>query len=92
LIYEEQPTKDVVVSRLEKVLNNLISREELNVWAYKWVENFDSRNRLSPEENEVHSYLIEILSIDLEIAKGVYFHENQEIEEWIEKIKSGKPL
>jgi hypothetical protein len=52
LVYEEQPTKDVVISGLQKVLNNEISREEFNLWAYKWVENFDNRNRLSSEEDE----------------------------------------
>ncbi|MGE7766687.1 hypothetical protein [Peribacillus sp. NPDC096540] len=74
------------------MLNNEISRDEFNVWAYKWVENFDSRNRLSPEEDELHSYLINLLAIDLEIDKGVYFHEDEEIEEWIKKIKNGKSL
>jgi hypothetical protein len=90
--YEKQPTKIDVIQRLEKVLNGSISREEFSDWAYKWVQNFDSRDRLSPEEHELHEYLIYLLAIDLEIEQGVYFHEDEEIMDWIEKIKNGKPL
>lgn len=92
MVYEEPPTKDVVISGLQKVLNNEISREEFNLWTYKWVENFDNRNRLSSEEDELHNHLIFLLAIDLEIEEGLYFHGDEEIAEWIEKIKTGKPL
>jgi len=91
LVYEEQPTRDVVISGLQKVLKNEISREEFNLWASKWVENFDHRNHLSPEEDELHSYLIDLLAIDLEIDERVYFHGDEEIAEWIEKINTRKP-
>ena len=69
-----------------------MSREQFNHWAYKWVQNLDSRNRLSSEEDKLHEYLIFLLCIDLEIEPNIYFHEDIEIQEWIEKITLGAPL
>ena len=88
----DQPTKELIITNLYNVLNKKMTREEFNKWAYKWVENFDSRNHLSAEEDKVHSYLIEFLAIDLEIKEGNYFQEDTEIKDWIQKIYSDKLL
>lgn len=69
-----------------------MSREQFNHWAYKWVQNLDIRNSLSSEEDKLHEYLIFLLCIDLEIEPNIYFHEDIEIQEWIEKITLGVPL
>ena len=90
--YEKQPTKIDIINKLENVLSGSISRDEFNQWAYQWVQNFDSRNSLSSVEDEIHNDLIFLLAIDLEIEPDIYFHSDEEITEWINKIKSGYPL
>jgi hypothetical protein len=60
------------------------------LWAYKWVQNFDKRDQLTTEENKLHDYLIELLAIDLEIDKDVYFHPDDDIKDWIQKINDGE--
>lgn len=89
MVYEVQPTKEVVISKLQAVLKSEISREEFHLWSYKWVENFDRRSHLSQEEEKLYSYFIYLLAIDLEIEEGNYFHGDEEISEWIEKIEAG---
>ena len=92
MAYEKQPTKDDVINRLEAALQGDISREAFNVWAYKWVQNFDCRNHMSAEENTLHQYLIHLLAIDLEIEQGVYLHDFTDIRGWIDKIKNNQAL
>ncbi|MDC7767190.1 hypothetical protein [Priestia aryabhattai] len=89
---ESQLTKQNLINKLDNVLKENMSREQFNYWAYKWVQNLDSRNRLSSEEDKLHEYLIFLLCIDLEIEPNIYFHEDIEIQEWIEKITLGVPL
>ncbi|PFJ96357.1 hypothetical protein COI96_25250 [Priestia megaterium] len=89
---ESQLTKQNLINKLDNVLKESMSREQFNHWAYKWVQNLDSRNRLSSEEDKLHEYLIFFLCIDLEIEPNIYFHEDIEIQEWIEKITLGVPL
>jgi len=81
-----------MINKLDNVLKENMSREQFNQWAYKWVQNLDSRNILSSEEDKLHEYLIFLLCIDLEIEPNIYFHEDIEIQEWIEKITLGVPL
>ncbi|PSL36289.1 hypothetical protein B0H99_107110 [Planomicrobium soli] len=92
LSYVKQPTQIDIIDKLKHVLSGSLSREEFSIWAYRWVENFDNRNQLSSIENEVHSNLIFLLAIDLEIEPTVYFHGDEEIAEWIGEVKKGKPL
>ena len=89
---ESQLTKQNLINKLDNVLKENMSREQFNHWTYKWVQNLDSRNRLSSEEDKLHEYLIFLLCIDLEIEPNIYFHEDIEIQEWIEKITLGVPL
>ncbi|MED4256403.1 hypothetical protein P4689_27790 [Priestia megaterium] len=89
---ESQPTKQNLINKLDNVLKENMSREQFNQWAYKWVQNLDSRNILSSEEDQLHEYLIFLLCIDLEIEPNIYFHEDIEIQEWIKKITLGVPL
>ena len=89
---ESQLTKQNMINKLDNVLKENMSREQFNQWAYKWVQNLDSRNILSSEEDKLHEYLIFLLCIGLEIEPNIYFHEDIEIQEWIEKITLGVPL
>lgn len=83
-------TSEVVITKLQNVLENKTTREEFPLWAYKWVQNFDKRDQLTAEENKLHDYLIELLAIDLEIDKDIYFHPNDDIKDWIQKINDGE--
>jgi len=38
---------------------------------------------------KLYSYFIYLLAIDLEVEEGNYFHGDEEISEWIEKIEAG---
>jgi len=72
VFYEKQPARADIKNKLENVIGGNISREQFDQWAYRWVENFDSRNRLSSSEDEIHNYLLFLLAIDLEIEPGVF--------------------
>lgn len=91
-MFERQPTKQDLINKLENILKENISREQFNRWAYKWVQNLESRNMLSSDENQLHEYLIFLLCIDLEIEPNIYFHEDIELKEWIKKITLSVPL
>ncbi|MFP7737253.1 hypothetical protein ACLHDF_28910 [Priestia aryabhattai] len=91
-MFESQPTKQDWINKLEIVLKGNMSREQFNQWSYKWVQNLEGRNRLSSDEDQLHEYLIFLLCIDLEIEPDIYFHEDIEIQEWIEKIILSRPL
>lgn len=43
-------------------------------------------------EDEILTHLLFLLAIDLEIEPSVYFHGDEKLEEWIEKIKEGQPI
>lgn len=88
----KQPTNDDLICRLKDVLKGELSREEFNAWTYKWIENFENRNQLNHVEEIVHSNLIFLLGIDLEVEKDVYLHSNSDIEKWIEQLEDGKLL
>ena len=89
---ESQPTKQDLMNKLDKVLKGDMSREQFNHWSYKWIQNLESRNRLSSDEDQLHEYLIFLLCIDLEIEPDIYFHEDIELKEWIEKIAQSRQL
>ncbi|MGG0464613.1 hypothetical protein [Priestia aryabhattai] len=91
-MFESQPTKQDLINKLEKVLKGNMSREQFNQWSYKWVQNLESRNILSTDEEQLHEYLIFLLGIDLEIEPNIYFHEDMELKEWVKKITLGSPL
>lgn len=57
-MFESQPTKQDLINKLEKVLKGNMSREQFNQWSYKWVQNLESRNTLSSDEEQLHEYLI----------------------------------
>ncbi|MGN2274286.1 hypothetical protein [Priestia megaterium] len=89
---ESQPTKQDLINKLDKVLKGDMSREKFNAWSYKWIQNLESRNRFSSDEDQLHEYLIFLLCIDLEIEPDIYFHEDIELKEWIEKIAQSRQL
>ncbi|MFE3892617.1 hypothetical protein ACFX4Y_23515 [Priestia sp. YIM B13446] len=91
-MFESQPTKQDLINKLENVLKGNMSREQFNQWSYKWVQNLESRDRLSYDEDQLHEYLIFLLCIDLEIEPNIYFHEDMELKEWVKKITLGIPL
>ncbi|MBW0933483.1 hypothetical protein [Priestia megaterium] len=91
-MFESQPTNKDLINKLEDVLKEDISREQFNIWAYKWVQNLDNRSNLSLDENQLHEYFIFLLGIDLEMEPDIYFYDNRHIQEWIEKIKHGIQL
>ncbi|MFC7371887.1 hypothetical protein ACFQPF_09370 [Fictibacillus iocasae] len=92
MAYEEQPTSQVMVTKLQQVLDSKMTREAFHLWAYKWVENFDSRDHLTSEEDKLHQYFIVLLAIDLEVDKDIYFHSRDEQHEWMKKIQAGERL
>lgn len=51
---ESQLTKQNLINKLDNVLKENMSREQFNQWVYKWVQNLDSRNILSSEEDKLH--------------------------------------
>ncbi|MEH7398030.1 hypothetical protein, partial [Priestia megaterium] len=65
-MFESQPTKTDLINKLENVLKGKMSREQFNQWSYKWVQNLESRNVLSSDEDQLDEYLIFLLCIDLE--------------------------
>jgi len=91
-MFESQPTKKDLINKLENVLKGKMSREQFNQWSYKWVQNLESRNVLSSDEDQLYEYLIFLLCIDLEVEPNIYFHEDIELKEWIKKITLGIPL
>ncbi len=78
----KQPTIKIITKKLEKVLDDSISREEVSEWAIGYIRNDD---KVEIDDINAWHYLVEISSIDVMVEQDVYLYDEKDIRNVINK-------
>jgi hypothetical protein len=77
-----EPTKKEVINKLELVLKNELTREEVTDWASEYT----MQEKYDVSDMEVWKMLMTVLGLDLEDSPGEYLHTDDDIQDWIKKF------
>ena len=77
-----QPQKDEITNKLNKFINNEITREEIARWASEFIVNDDN---VEVTNIEAWRYLVKVSAISEMIAPEEYFYSLEDIKAWIEE-------
>ena len=75
----EQPSKQEMVSKLQKILNGELTREEVSNWAMLYIDN----DKLEIDDLSVWDFLKKIGGIDVIEAPDVYLYGDEDLNKWI---------
>lgn len=75
----KQPTKQEIISKLQKVLSGELTREEVSNWAMQYIDN----DELEIDDFTAWEFLKEIGGIDVIEAPDVYLYGDEDINKWI---------
>lgn len=81
-----------IITKLEMVLKNRLTREEVLDWAYKvmtameWMEEKENR-ALTKEELAVFHCLTTVYGMDLQNSPTEYFHVDDDFRDWIKAFQ-----
>ena len=73
----KQPTKADISNRIEAVLSNIMSREELGDWANDLIMNYD--DVMNIEDWEAWEYLKEVGYFDVKDTPETYLYSDEEL-------------
>jgi hypothetical protein len=74
-----QPSKQEMVSKLQKILSGELTREEVSTWAMLYIDN----DELEIDDFAAWEFLKEIGGIDVIEAPDVYLYGDEDINKWI---------
>lgn len=77
-----QPTSREITQRLEQILNNQLSREEVADWAFAFLEQDDA---LAEMDLNAWHYLVTVSAVAERTAPGEYLYSLEDIQDWIEE-------
>ena len=77
-----QPTVYEITNRLNEIINNKITREDVGRWALEFIKNDDY---IEIENIEAWHYLVIVSSIDEMITPDEYLYSIKDIECWIQE-------
>ena len=78
----KQPTIEEISKKIVKVLDGVISREEVCEWAIDFIRNDD---KVEIDDIKSWHYLVEISNIDEMIEPDVYLFDNNDIRDIMKK-------
>lgn len=78
----QQPKTDEITKKLNDVLENKITREEVGRWALAFITNDDT---IEMNDIKAWNYLVAVSSVDEMIAPDKYLYSIEDIKEWIEE-------
>lgn len=83
---------DEVIDKLELVLENKLSREEVSDWAYKWMMVLENEEGWETTDYDVAVFksLTTVYGMDLLNSPTEYLHCEDDIRDWIEEFKKTK--
>ena len=73
----KQPTKEEITTRIEAVLSNRMSREELGDWANDLIMHHD--DDMTIEDWEAWEYLKEVGYFDIQETPETYLYSDEEL-------------
>lgn len=79
-----------IIAKLELVLENTLTREEVSSWAYKYMTALEDKNswETTNYEQAVFECLKTVYGMDLLETPTEYLHWDNDIRDWIENFKA----
>ena len=77
----QQPKADEITNKLNEVIVQKTTREEVGQWALEFIVNDDN---LEINDIKAWHYLVTVSSVDEMIAPDEYLYSIEDIKEWIE--------
>ncbi|GIN07123.1 hypothetical protein MKZ19_11420 [Shouchella clausii] len=79
-----EPTKKQIMNKLELVLKNQLTREEVADWASEYT----MQEKYDVSDMEVWKMLMTVSGLDLQDSPGEYLHNDDDIRDWIKKFSN----
>ncbi|MFP7284757.1 hypothetical protein SFC15_00845 [Shouchella clausii] len=79
-----EPTKKEIINKLELVLKNQLTREEVTDWASEYT----MQEKYDVSDMEVWKMLMTVSGLDLQDSPGEYLHNDDDIRDWIKKFSN----
>ncbi|XOQ16266.1 MAG: DNA-binding protein [Shouchella clausii] len=77
-----EPTKKQIINKLELVLKNQLTREEVADWASEYV----MKEKYDVSDLKVWDMLMTVSGLDLQDSPGEYLHNDEDILDWIKEF------
>lgn len=77
-----EPTKKEIIYKLELVLKNKLTREEVADWA----SDYTMKEKHYVSNLKVWQMLLTVSGLDIQDSPGEYLHTNDDIQSWIKKF------
>jgi len=77
------PSLEEIIRKLELVLENKLTREEVSDWAGSYIMD----DQLNFHDNKIWDLLNLIFGMDIKDSPIDYLHTNEELENWIKEFK-----
>ncbi|MCM3281160.1 hypothetical protein ACFO4U_04890 [Exiguobacterium profundum] len=85
-------TIDELINRMEQVLRQERTREEISDWAHQWMEQYENIDGFdwTASDEVVWSCLQTIVGMDLLETPSEYLHDRSDLESWVMAFKKLK--
>ncbi|WP_263707327.1 hypothetical protein [Shouchella tritolerans] len=79
-----EPTKKEIINKLELVLKNQLTREEVTDWASEYT----MKEKHYVSDLKVWDMLMTVSGLDLQDSPGEYLHTDDDIRDWIKEFSN----
>jgi len=78
-----------IISKLELVLENKLSREEVSDWAYKWMMVLENKEGWETTDYDILVFqgLTTVYGMDLVNSPTEYLHCEEDIRDWVKELQ-----
>lgn len=79
-----------IISKLELVLENKLSREEVSDWAYKWMMTLENKEGWETTDYDILVFqgLTKVYGTDLLNRPTEYLHCEEDIRDWVKELQN----
>ena len=78
-----------IIAKLELVLENKLSREEVSDWAYKWMMDLENKEGWETTDYDILVFqgLTTVYGMDLLNSPTGYLHCEEDIRDWVKELQ-----
>lgn len=79
-----------IISKLELVLENQLSREEVSEWAYKWMMISENEEGWETTDYDILVFqgLTKVYGMDMLNSPTEYLHCEEDIRDWVKELQN----
>ena len=79
-----------IITKLELVLENQLSREEVSEWAYKWMMISENEEGWETTEYDILVFqgLTKVYGMDMLNSPTEYLHCEEDIRDWVKELQN----